>query len=392
VDTERSTTNNVHDAYVAGGIELARNVLLREIRNILEHYGHVVNPHHLNLIVDSMTYTGVPLAFTRTGVIKHSKGPLGNACFEQPDKSIFAAALEGRTDDTLGISESIVLGQRCPRLGTAFMDIIVDHKAAHWPAPPAIAAAPMIMDYSGGSVPDDGDVANAMPSAYIPIGGDRGPEPMVLVADDEDAAGMAALYPWLPYLQDPAKAPAPQPSAVLPTWSSSREPDDYQPVHVPEPVFRLSPPAAQTVMKRTFQQASHTDSVPGYDPANPGLNWEASKVRRVLRSTVTERDAPVWPTGPPNYSDTYEGSGGGGGGGGGAGHTGSAVFLSPVPFGDLMPITPAPRRIPHPVGGGRSRGGAQVVEEDEESVIQKSLEQGMRFSLGSPKNGPKQDK
>ena len=101
------------------GIEAAREVLRREAIKVFKFGGTSMLPAHINLLVDVMTYTGKLLGVTRFGIVKHNQsiGPLMQCSFEVTTNVLRDAAVLGKTDHILGVSECIMLG-RPPRIGT----------------------------------------------------------------------------------------------------------------------------------------------------------------------------------------------------------------------------------------------------------------------------------
>ena len=98
------------------------------------------------LLADVMTYKGEVLGITRFGMAKMKDSVLMLASFEKttgalqaarlcntlaplmqplPDH-LFDAAIHGRTDDIVGVSESIIMGAECP-LGTGLLRLRMTH-------------------------------------------------------------------------------------------------------------------------------------------------------------------------------------------------------------------------------------------------------------------------
>lgn len=100
------------------GIEAARNVIREEAKKVFNFGGDSILEEHINLFIDVVTYTGVPIGATRTGVIKHqSVGPLQQSSFEVTSNVLRKAAAFCTTDKILGVSERIMVGKP-PAIGT----------------------------------------------------------------------------------------------------------------------------------------------------------------------------------------------------------------------------------------------------------------------------------
>ena len=108
------------------GIEAARAVLFRELDQVMSFDGSYVNPRHLKLLVDWMTFDGVITPANRHGVRRRATNlPIARATFEQPVEVFLDAALHEKKDTLSGISEQLLFG--ClPSCGTTLTDTIID--------------------------------------------------------------------------------------------------------------------------------------------------------------------------------------------------------------------------------------------------------------------------
>lgn len=137
VDSTRTVSNFIMEAYACFGIEAARQLLLQELEAVMASAGLSVNGHHFSLLVDRMCRDGIILPVSYNGIDKDSDmGPLSKASFEQTDKELTKAALAGVLDPIAGISSNIILGQYAP-CGTGNVCLLLDEKgmpAARAPA------------------------------------------------------------------------------------------------------------------------------------------------------------------------------------------------------------------------------------------------------------------
>lgn len=135
-------TNDIYAALQTYGVEMARAIILKEIKGVFGAYNIDVDIRHLELIADYMVYieisavltsilTGVYLqtfdggykAFNRQG-ISTSSSALLKASYETTGVFISDAALYGDVDDLKTPSSNIVLGQ--PNLsGTGIFDVVI---------------------------------------------------------------------------------------------------------------------------------------------------------------------------------------------------------------------------------------------------------------------------
>eukprot|EP00095_Tigriopus_kingsejongensis_P009705 maker-scaffold1466_size39939-snap-gene-0.10 protein:Tk09705 transcript:maker-scaffold1466_size39939-snap-gene-0.10-mRNA-1 annotation:"GH20789" len=112
LDLRRLTSNNIHEMARYYGIEAANRTIVSEIINVFKAYGIVVNPRHLTLIADFMTFDGSYKPFNRIG-IENNPSPLQQMTFETAISFLRNATLGGKTDTLDSPSACIVLGKPC---------------------------------------------------------------------------------------------------------------------------------------------------------------------------------------------------------------------------------------------------------------------------------------
>jgi DNA-directed RNA polymerase II subunit RPB1 len=127
IDPYHTYTNNIIETYQVLGIEAAREMLLREIRNVIEYDGSYVDYRHVSLLVDTMTYKGMLMSITRHGINRTETGVLMRCSFEETVNIITDAAVFGEHDQLKGITENIVMGKHS-KIGTGYVDILIDTK------------------------------------------------------------------------------------------------------------------------------------------------------------------------------------------------------------------------------------------------------------------------
>jgi DNA-directed RNA polymerase beta' subunit len=121
VDATRSISNNCWEIYKTLGIEATRQFLISEFTSIVEG----VNECHIKLLVDRMTYTGTISAISRYTMRQDPAGVFSRMSFEESVVNGLESAACGDSDDTKGISASIVCGKKAS-IGTGMMDLIMD--------------------------------------------------------------------------------------------------------------------------------------------------------------------------------------------------------------------------------------------------------------------------
>lgn len=114
IDGLYTTTNHVIEVENILGVEAARTQVSAEISNIMTAYGIGIDSRHLLLLSDIMTFKGEVLGITRFGVSKMRESVLMLASFEKTTDHLFDAAVHGRTDAIVGVSECIIMGMNVP--------------------------------------------------------------------------------------------------------------------------------------------------------------------------------------------------------------------------------------------------------------------------------------
>ncbi|KAJ5475611.1 DNA-directed RNA polymerase III subunit RPC1 [Penicillium diatomitis] len=121
VDGLRTRTNNVIEAREVLGIEAARSTIITEISEVMKDMD--IDPRHMQLLADVMTYKGEVLGITRFGLAKMRDSVLQLASFEKTADHLFDAGGAGRTDLIEGVSECIIMGKTMG-LGTGAMEVV----------------------------------------------------------------------------------------------------------------------------------------------------------------------------------------------------------------------------------------------------------------------------
>ncbi|MDP2438880.1 MAG: hypothetical protein Q8P67_24305, partial [archaeon] len=128
VDALETTSNNIMEVYATLGIEAARATIVREIQYTMSSHGIACDLRHLILLAETMTSKGRVFGITRHGVAKMKSSILMLASFETPTAHLFDAAVHGRSDSVVGVSESIILGAPMP-IGTGIFKVMQDMSA-----------------------------------------------------------------------------------------------------------------------------------------------------------------------------------------------------------------------------------------------------------------------
>jgi len=123
VDHRACVTNHVMETESILGIEAARNTIINEIKYTLKEHGIYVDPRHISLVADVMTFKGQVLGITRFGVSKMRESTLMLASFEKTTDHLFDSAYRGTVDPIQGVSERIIMGKPVS-LGSGFCSLL----------------------------------------------------------------------------------------------------------------------------------------------------------------------------------------------------------------------------------------------------------------------------
>lgn len=115
-------SNDIWAICCAYGVEAARLNIVEQIRSVFGAYGISVDPRHLSLIADYMTFEGGYKAMNRIGM-NDCNSPFLQMSFETTANFMLDAALGQQTEHLLSPSANIVLG-RPIRHGTGAFDLI----------------------------------------------------------------------------------------------------------------------------------------------------------------------------------------------------------------------------------------------------------------------------
>lgn len=125
VDPQRTYTNHIHEIADTLGIEAARNAILKEAHDVMEKQGLEVDPRHIMLVADLMTFTGDIRQIGRHGISGESSSVLVRAAFEVTVKHLLDAAIRGEQDNLVGVVERVMVGQEV-MLGTGMIDLTIN--------------------------------------------------------------------------------------------------------------------------------------------------------------------------------------------------------------------------------------------------------------------------
>lgn len=114
-------SNNVMENREVLGIEAARSTIAKEIGVVMNEMA--IDPRHMQLLADVMTYKGEVLGITRFGLSKMRDSVLQLASFEKTPDHLFDAAAGMKSDQIEGVSECIIMGQTMS-VGTGAFQVV----------------------------------------------------------------------------------------------------------------------------------------------------------------------------------------------------------------------------------------------------------------------------
>jgi len=121
VDVDRLSTNDVGAMLTHYGVEAARATIVQEVKNVFGAYGIGVDPRHLSLIADYMTFQGGYRAMNRIG-IDASPSPFLKMSFETAAAFLMDAVAKGAVDELKTPSSALVVGRVAP-VGTGITEV-----------------------------------------------------------------------------------------------------------------------------------------------------------------------------------------------------------------------------------------------------------------------------
>ena len=124
VNSYKTISNDFYEVAEIFGIEVARELLMHEITEVLKSQGLDIDIRHLKLVTDAMTNSGDIKGVTRMGIIAQKSSILARATFETPVPQFVKATVKGGNDKLLSVIENIILNQPVP-VGTGLPGLLV---------------------------------------------------------------------------------------------------------------------------------------------------------------------------------------------------------------------------------------------------------------------------
>lgn len=122
LDLNHLYSNDIYQVSQKYGIEAARSIIVKEVKDVFKMYGIDVDSRHLLLVADYMTFDGTFKPLSRKGM-EDSCSPLQQISFESSLGFVRNAALQGKRDDLESPSARIMVGRPC-RSGTGAFTLL----------------------------------------------------------------------------------------------------------------------------------------------------------------------------------------------------------------------------------------------------------------------------
>ena len=127
VDINRTYTNELFEVEKLFGIEAARELIVRELMDVIDGQGLNVDIRHILLVADTMCMNGKVLGINRYGIVKEKASILARASFETPMDHLINAGLTGESDPLTSVIENVMLNQPVP-VGTGLPGLVIKSK------------------------------------------------------------------------------------------------------------------------------------------------------------------------------------------------------------------------------------------------------------------------
>eukprot|EP00457_Paulinella_chromatophora_P000205 gb/GEZN01000205.1/.p1 GENE.gb/GEZN01000205.1/~~gb/GEZN01000205.1/.p1 ORF type:complete len:1772 (+),score=298.07 gb/GEZN01000205.1/:92-5407(+) len=117
IDTANIRSNDIASLLVHYGVEAARRAIVSEVQGVFGVYGIEVDPRHLGLLADYMTFFGDCRPLNRMG-IENNSSPFQKISFETSINFVLRACLNGDVDTLSSPSSELVMGKPVTGSGT----------------------------------------------------------------------------------------------------------------------------------------------------------------------------------------------------------------------------------------------------------------------------------
>lgn len=124
VENDLVFTNDIIETSKILGIEAGRQLIVQELKKVLDDNGIAVDVRHIMLLADLMTYNADIKGIVRTGITKLKSSPFARAAFEETTKHLLDAAFRGEEETLTGVVENLIVGQPV-KVGTGNVELLM---------------------------------------------------------------------------------------------------------------------------------------------------------------------------------------------------------------------------------------------------------------------------
>lgn len=124
VEQDRVFTNDILETSKVLGVEAGRQLIVQELKKVLDDNDIAVDVRHIMLLADLMTYNGDIKGIVRTGITKLKSSPFARAAFEETTKHLLDAAFKGEKETLTGVVENLIVGQPV-KVGTGNVELLM---------------------------------------------------------------------------------------------------------------------------------------------------------------------------------------------------------------------------------------------------------------------------
>ena len=146
IDQTRTVTNSLWEIRTLFGIEATRQFLINQVLKIMSANGIYVHKKYIQLLADSMTYTGIYLPANRHGMSRKICGTFSKSSYEETLRNFVIAAIDGEKDELKGISARVILGL-CGYIGSNYLKSKVIEREEFAPSIPETEEKKTIIDF-----------------------------------------------------------------------------------------------------------------------------------------------------------------------------------------------------------------------------------------------------
>jgi len=110
VDSARTISNDFYEVKDVRGLSAAKNLIAREIYELIDNSGSYISPRHIQLLVDVMVVLGLLVPVSSRGVARLNRGAFADASFENVIDAFKKSAVFGKWEEIVNTSACILMG------------------------------------------------------------------------------------------------------------------------------------------------------------------------------------------------------------------------------------------------------------------------------------------